>query len=123
MKSVNVYKKELLTVLRENRTKHVNEYLSAVTVYRDDVVARLKKMLSDAKVEAQKTEPKFDLRIDLDAPKSYVESYDTAIKMLEMSTDEIIELSLQEFSQYVEDKWSWAAAFKSVTSIYNAKLA
>ena len=123
MKSVNVSKDELLAVLRENRTKHVNEYLSAVNVYRADVVDRLKKMLADAKVEAQKTEPKFDLRIDLDAPTSYVESYDTAIKMLEMSTDGIIELSLQEFSQYVEDKWSWAHAFKSVTGAYNSKLA
>ena len=123
MKSVNVSKDKLLEVLRENRTKHVNEYLSAVEVYRGDVIARLRTMLENAQIEAGKVTPKFDLKVDLAEPVSYVDSYDTAIRMLDMSTDDIIELSSQEFSQYVEDNWAWQGMFKSITGTYNSKLA
>ena len=123
MKSVNVSKTELLNVLRENKAKHIEEYTSAMTVYRTDVIEKLEQLLAAAKIEAEKETPKFDTRVDLAEPATFVESYDTAIRMLEMSTDSIIELSQQEFSQYVEDKWSWGTMFKATTSFYNSKLA
>lgn len=93
-----------------------------MSVYRVDVVAKLKSLLEKATLEAEKDTPKFDTRVDLAEPSSYVNSYDTAIRMLQMSTDDIIELSQQEFSQYVEDNWAWQGMFKSTTSFYNSKV-
>ena len=120
MKSVRVRAVELLEVLKTNRTQHMTEYQSAMEVYKKEVVAKLKHLLADARKEAEKDVPSFDLSVGLAEPRSYAESYDTAIKMLEMSTDEIIELSQTEFSQYVEDNWSWQSVFKSVTGAYNS---
>ena len=123
MKSVNVRKGELLKVLRDNRETHIKEYESAMQVYKEDVLAKLEEMLATAKEEMSKDKPKFKLNVNLAEPTSYVDSYDTAIRMLEMSTDDKIELSNQEFSQYVEDNWSWKNTFSLVTGSYNSKLA
>jgi hypothetical protein len=38
-------------------------------------------------------------------PTSYIKSYDTVIRMLEMSDELVVELTMQEFNQYVEDEW------------------
>jgi len=46
------------------------------------------------------------------------ETYNTAISMLELSEDDLISLTLQEFSQYVEDKWGWRGQFDAVASSY-----
>lgn len=123
MRSVKVNRDELLSIIRANAVKHVKEYETALGVYKTDVVEKLAKMLKAAKVEAQKDKPAFDLFVNLVEPQSYQDSYSTAIKMLEMSTDEVIELTAAEFSQYVEDNWSWKHQFTASTAMYNAKAA
>lgn len=118
MQKVKVNKQELLTVIRENRTKHIAEYDSASKIFIQDAIEKLQAMLDTAK-----TKNKIIQSLGLTEPQSYVSSYDTAIKMLEMSTDDIIELSQQEFVQYVEDQWGWKQSFSTVTSTYNNKMA
>jgi hypothetical protein len=42
--------------------------------------------------------------------------------MLEFGLAEEVELSAQEFSQYVMDKWAWKEQFTHSHQIYNKKL-
>ena len=123
MRSVKVNRDELLAIIIQNAAKHAEEYETAMTVYKTDVVEKLTKMLKAAKAEAQKDKPSFDLYVNLVEPQSYQDSYTTAIKMLNMSTDDVIELTASEFSQYVEDNWNWKAQFTASTAMYNAKAA
>jgi NOL1/NOP2/fmu family ribosome biogenesis protein len=118
MQSVKVYTVTLLNVLKENREKHLKDYNSASKIFIQDAIAKLQEMLKTAK-----TEKRIIHSLGLVEPKSYVDSYDTAIKMLEMSVEEVIELTQQEFTQYVEDNWNWKSQFVSTTAFYNSKLA
>jgi ATP-dependent 26S proteasome regulatory subunit len=77
-------------------------------------VQELSEMLKQAKLR----DGRIRRSISAPEPQSFVGSYDTAIRMMEMSVDEVIELSQGEFSQYVEDKWSWHQTFASTTMLY-----
>lgn len=118
MKSVKLNAVKLLEVLKQNRESHVAEYTSAMEEYRKDAIAALKKNLKDAQNGGD-----IVLYASLVAPQNFTASYDTVIKMLEMSSDEIVELTISEFQQYVEDNWQWKGSFLASTSMYNAKAA
>lgn len=117
MKSVNMKAEKLLEVLKKNRDIHVAEYNTAVEEYRKDAIAELKKNLKQAQSGGE-----IVLYSALTQPQAYTDSYNTVIKMLEMSDDEVVNLSMHEFQQYVEDTWTWKGAFLASTSMYNNKL-
>lgn len=116
MKSVKIKTNELLEVLKKNRETHVSEFNTATEEYRKDVITEMKKNLKQAQSGGA-----LITRLELVEPQNYVASYDTAIKMLEMSADDLVELTMQEFQQYVEDSWHWKGVFLASTSMYNAK--
>ena len=113
MRSVRIKTDELLSVLKQNREKHIAEYELA----RDEHVADVIKVMS-ANLKQAKRGGEIVYYINLPVPQSYQDSYDTAIKMLEMSSDHVVELSQNEFQQYVEDKWVWKDAFVAATKQY-----
>ena len=114
MDTVKVNKEDLLATLEENRVKHVADFKEAMVEYRKAAATELTAMLKQAK---SKTE-KITRAIKAPEPVSYEKSYATAIRMLNMSVDDIIELDEQEFKQYVEDAWTWQASFTSNTLMY-----
>lgn len=118
MQTVTVNKKELLIVLKLNRAKHLEEFNSASKIFMQDAIEKLQNMLATAQ-----TKGKIIQSLGLTEPVSYVSSYDTAIKMLDMSIDVTIELSQNEFTQYVEDQWGWRTQFVATTGYYNNKVA
>lgn len=118
MQTVKVKKSELLTVVQENREKHIAEFNSAKKIFIEDAIEKLTEMLTTAQVKG-----KIIQSLGLSEPVSYQASYDTAIKMLQMSTEDVIELTQGEFQQYVEDQWHWKNSFVSTTAIYNNKIA
>lgn len=114
MRSVKIKVDELLAVLKANRTAHEAEYTEAIVGFRAMAITELTNHLAAA-VAGEK----IVRAIDAVEPKSYVDSYNTTIRMLEMSDDAVVELTQAEFSQYVEDKWTWQDSFKSITGSYN----
>lgn len=121
MRNVKIRKDELLKKLEENRAKHVADYETALQIYRDDSIEALKKLLK--KAQASQVGDTIQLSVHLITPRSYAEHYDTAISMLKFSIDDVVELTMQEFQQYVEDKWNWKNEFVASTAVYNSKLA
>jgi hypothetical protein len=118
MKSVKVNRQNLLDVLRTNRETHIAEYQSAMIEYRKDVIAQMKENLKIAESGGE-----IATYITLEVPSCYESSYNTVIKMLEMDVEDIVELTMIEFQQYVEDNWNWKGAFAATASFYNAKAA
>jgi hypothetical protein len=115
MDTVNIKRTQLLDTVMANRKAHVEEHAEAAANYRKTVQAELAKRLAD--VEAGK-----DINLNfhgLPAPVSQVKEYDRAIRMLEMSTDDIILLQQHDFNQLVMDEWQWSGGFKAITSVYN----
>ena len=102
MQKIRVKKSELLKTLQENRYEHRTLFLKAQEGYREEVIKELDRMLEEAKARK-----KIRRAISLAEPIDHTSDYDRAIKMLEMSVDDTIELSSAEFEMYVMDNWGW----------------
>ena len=106
METVKVKKTELLAKLKKNRAEHREIFEEALTAFRKEVIKILEQRLADA--EAGK---RIKLRIDLTQPMDRTGEYDQAIAMCEMSVDDEIVLSHENFRCYILDKWRWRDQF------------
>ncbi|HET8688784.1 MAG TPA: hypothetical protein VFM18_19375 [Methanosarcina sp.] len=118
MNSVKVNKKELLEILRANKEKHVTEFNEAVSDYKAGV-AKLAK--ANLKLANSGDLDKFkQIRGVPNAPTSYETSYSRAIRMLELSVEEVIEVGEHEFNQLVLDEWDWKHNFTTSNAFYKS---
>lgn len=118
MYDVKVNKAELLGILRTNKEKHIAEFKEAVEDFKKAVTKiaedNLKLVQTGDLTEIAK------VRSNPPKPTSYEDSYTRAIRMLELSVDEVIELDASTFSQLVLDEWQWKQAFSTSNSTYKA---
>ena len=115
MKSVKVYKAELLKILQQNRVDHKAIFLKAQDKFREVAIAEL-----DRQLKAAREQQPFVLeRITrLVQPQDYSVQYDRAIKMLEMSVEDTVEITAQEFQNFVQDIWDWSRTWAYSNSRY-----
>ncbi len=118
MDNVKVKKKELLEILRKNRAEHREIFEEASEAFRAEVIKELDLRLADAKAGKR-----IKLRIELVQSMDQTEEYDQAIAMCEMSVDDEISLSHDNFRNYVLDKWRWREQFIASNAGYSAKAA
>jgi hypothetical protein len=112
--TTRVKKADLLKTLKENRDRHQGIFEEALVGYRKEMEATLEQAL-----EMIRAGKRIVRRIHLPVPTNETASYDTAIRMLEMGTEDVIELSAQDFACLVEDKWEWRDAFLTSNSDYS----
>jgi len=113
---IKVKKEELVNTLKENRLKHIKDFEEAKVAFQEDVVKELKTILRNAKNGKIKTS------IHFDEPSQHTDDYDTVIEMLEMSVDDEVYLTRNEFKQYVRDEWNWKDSFIATNSFYLDKV-
>lgn len=115
MNSVKMNRKELLKIVKENATKHVADYDEAVTDYKVGVLKVAKvnlKLANTGELE------KFNFHKMPPAPVNYADNYSRAIRMLELSVDDVIELEDHTFNQLVLDEWGWKQQFVAQSAMY-----
>lgn len=116
MRSVKIEKKKLLTIVRENKQKHIKEYEESVVDYKAGAIKLAKEHAELAatgdlsKISRIKAMPH--------APASYEKEYDRAIRMLELSVEKEIEVEEDIFNQLVLDEWHWKNQFIASASLY-----
>lgn len=115
MEKVKVQKSELIAVLKKNRDIHEKDYSDAVCGYRLLVEKELKKRL-----KLVQSGEKFDLYFNLNRPESHVKDYDDVIGMLEISSDEEVDVKMEEYLKYYKNEWNWQEGWKSTYSGYAA---
>lgn len=115
MRSIEVDKATLLSALKSNREKHIQEYKEARAAFHVRAADALR-ALAD-KVRAGDT----CLNVQMPLPTSHEEDYDTAIGMLEWETREKVTVTTEEFESYVMDKWDWQKSFSSTVSNYKGR--
>lgn len=132
MKEVNVRKDDLLEVLKENREKHYDLYEKALKGYKDKVREELNDALERARERVDEYLTKVEAgqvldislyvgpRANLPMPKEHTEDYDRAIKMVEMSVDDTLELTEVEFAELVMDDWGWKSQFIQTSTSYTS---
>jgi len=111
--TVTVKKAELLAALVKNRDGHRADFIEAQTGFREAVIAELDKMLADARERKA-----IKLVVSLPTPEDHTKDYERVIRMLEMSTADEIQISEQQFSQYVLNEWGWIQKFTTTNSLY-----
>lgn len=114
MNTVKVEKSKLLEVVRANRENHKKIFTEAQENYRTAVIAELDRMLAEAKSGAR-----IRRAVSLVEPIDQTREYDSAIRMLEMSTDDVIELTTSQFNNLVLDDWSWRHQFLASNRLYS----
>jgi hypothetical protein len=118
MRNVKLDRHELLKIVKENKEKHAADYKEAVADFKKAVVNVTKENLALArsgdlaKIRQIKSIP--------GGPVSYEDSYHRAMRMLELSIDDVIELDEQVFNQLVLDEWQWKSSFTTMSATYKS---
>ena len=113
MQSVTMKKSDLMNRVEKNRKEHRSLFLKAQDGYRQAVIGELNVMLAEAKERKPMRR-----MINLPEPEDHTADYDRVIDMIEMSIDDEVELSAQEFDWYVRDNWAWSALATMTNSSY-----
>lgn len=120
MNSVKMKRDELLAIVRENKIKHMSEYLESVSDYKKLVLKIANDNLNLA-VTGDLAKIKGTMMVP-SAPHSYENDYARAARMLELSVDDIIEIEDSVFNQLVLDEWHWKHSFTSSIAAYKSML-
>jgi hypothetical protein len=116
MHAVKVNRKELLDIVKTNKEKHVKEYNESVEDYKAAAVklaqANLKLVKTGDLEQIAKTKPMPS------KPVSYESNYTRAIRMLELSVEDTIDVEEDVFNQLVLDEWAWKNAFVAASALY-----
>jgi hypothetical protein len=118
MRDVKVNKKELLDIVKNNKEKHTADYDESVIDFRNAVLKMAQENLRLAETGDVTAIAK--IRSIPQMPVSYADSYTRAIRMLELSVEEVIEMDSTTFNQLVLDEWQWKQQFTTMTSSYKS---
>lgn len=118
MNSVKIDRVRLLEIVNENHRKHVQEYDEAVEDYKAAAVKLAQQNLKLAKSGDMEKIAK--IRSMPNKPVSYEDNYVRAIRMLELSVDDVIEIEEHVFNQLVLDEWGWKQQFATLAATYRS---
>lgn len=114
MKEVKVKRDALKAVLLTNRAAHQKIFEEALAGYKTKVIETLDRSLKQARAGQRVAE-----HISIPRPVNQTHEYNRAIRMMEMSVENEITLTTQEFDAYVMDRWHWRSAFLASNSAYS----
>jgi hypothetical protein len=118
MRSVKINKVELLDIVRKNQKKHIKDFEESVKDYKKAAVKVAKEHVELAKTGDLDSIAK--IKAMPQRPFSYEDSYTRAIRMLELSVEEVIELEDDIFNQLVLDEWTWKNQFVASGALYKS---
>lgn len=116
MTSMKVSKQMLIKILETNRANHRDLFLKAQAIYREVVIKELDFMLKEAQNGST-----IRRTVNLSPPEDHTADYDRLLGLLKMSDEPNVDLSMGEYSTYVEDNWSWSRAANSKNANYTAR--
>lgn len=111
-------KEVLLTTLEENRAKHEIAFNTAAAEYNDLILKLLD--VTKKKVLAGDTSDwiRSLQQLSYAAPKSNISSYDNAISAIRWTDGETVELTMEDYHQFVLDNWEWRKNFLANNQLY-----
>ncbi len=130
--SITISKADLLKVLKENREAHNEVYKAATQAYTDAIRAYLETVAERVKALAKDIKKRLEnvseaalenLRSPFPSaqpqkPVSHEDSYDAAIRKVELSVHDEFTLDESDFNQYILNNWSWSVSFLNNATSY-----
>ena len=114
---VCIKKADLIAALEKNKKRHLDDYEKAVSVWFDDL--RDKFTTLQASVEAR--DQKADYRVNLTPPVNNEKLYDKYIGMFTLATEDVIEITAEDYGCIVDDNWDWARQATISNAFYSSK--
>lgn len=146
MSEVVMKKEELVTKLVENKAKHDTVLATAIQGYWElakDKMAEKRKQLEaqlgewreeaeraftkiDKQIEGKQILPHYiavkavnvDTNLNLIYPEDHSQDYERAIRMMEASVFDQVQLTVDEFDAYVLNNWEWKKNFLAANTLY-----
>lgn len=125
---MNYRVEDLKDVISANLAQHIETYETAMAGFRQTVKDELRENLDyleqlgdDWTLEDLDDNTLFGRRsfhMDIMAPENHEEDYGRVWDMLDMTSDETIELNEEQFNKYVRDQWDWSQSFQMSTAAY-----
>jgi hypothetical protein len=115
MKPFRIKKSELIERVTKNRDEHRSIYEKAIEGYKTAAAVHFAEQLDKAKAGQP-----FITFFNEPVPQDHTDDYEAVLDAWEMTQDDEIELSVQEFRQYVRDEWGWKQEFTATSANYIA---
>ena len=112
-RTIKVEKDKLIQQIKENKERHIKEFDVAVIAYKDEALRQLTNLTTRVKEGA------VDAELDLVTPVNNAENYDKIVEMFQWEVEKEVELSQNEFNDYVQDETEFAMAAKYSNSFYS----
>jgi len=112
--AITVKRQTLLTKLTENKRNHAKIVEEAKAGYLKAARAALQVRLQELE-DGKLRSLSFSLRV----PEDHTADYTTMIGMLEMSEDDTLILSSEDFHRFIEDEWDWMGHFLAANAAYS----
>jgi len=115
-RTIKVEKAKLIQQIKDNKERHIKEFENAVVAYKEEALKQLK-------AEIEKVEGgSLDAKLNLITPVNNAENYDKIIEMFEWEVESEVELSQEEFNEYVQDETQFARDAKFSNTFYSSSL-
>lgn len=111
-RTVKVKKQDLIEKIKSNKEKHIEDYKKAVIAYKKEALKQLKS-LSEAVEKGE-----LNAKLDLTTPVNNEKKYDKQIEGFEWEVRDEVELTIEEFNEYVQDESSFARHALISNSMY-----
>ena len=111
-RTITVRKDELIAKIKENKELHIQEYEKAVVAYKEEALKQL------AKQTERVEEGALDAKLELVEPVNNAENYDKVVSMFEWEVNDEVELTQDEFKEYVLDENDFAERAKMSNAYY-----
>jgi heme oxygenase len=97
-RTIKVDKGDLIDQIEINKQAHIVAYDKAVIAYKAEALKQLKVQIHRV------NDGELDARINLTTPVNNVENYDKIIKMFQWEKSAEVDLTQDEYNEYVEDE-------------------
>ena len=114
---ITISKKEVLENLRKNFETHKKIVAEAKEGYKKEARTILKQAMKDVE------NGNFVGSVTVQLPLDNTKVYETAIKMLELHSEETIVLNAVQVRNLCMDEWDWKQGFLACNSLYSATAA
>lgn len=107
-------KKDVLAALTAQLATHKTIVVEAWEGYKVEAEKQLRRAL-----DAVEAGERAIVQVLVTAPEDHTDEIERAIQMLEMTTNDHVELGEHEFTCYVQGRWGWAERFLLSNSRYS----
>lgn len=111
-RTLKIKKADLIIRIMQNKENHIDNYKKAVKAYKKQALKQLNDLLLEA------ANDRLNIRLNLTSPIDNSERYDDLIEMFEWEQDKILELSQDEFRDYVQDDTNFTREAMLTNSMY-----